>query len=196
MPGVIDTDTVFPIPYADSNAHRRRSVGKLTRRSAPVRASPALVTSGSRKFHWRNICLRGKESGVLFHDLVTHRDDGLRRKRHRNKGADASGRWRREKKHPSSRVPRIGRFNWRPRRYRPVIKFSSFAAPASVDVRRAPLRSPALRTLYGLAAETNTPAAPVSKMQPTRELADGALHQLVTVGEHAGRRAYIFWRRI
>ncbi|MGF6302684.1 hypothetical protein OKW42_006037 [Paraburkholderia sp. WC7.3d] len=96
-----------------------------------------------------------------------------------------AGGWR-EKKHPSSRVPRIGRFNWHPDRYRPLIEFSSFVARASVDVRRAPLRSPALRTLCGLAAETNTPAEPVSKMQPTRELPGDALHQLVTVAEHAG----------
>lgn len=102
---------------------------------------------------------------ALFHDLVTHRDDGLRRKRHRNKDADASSRWRREKKHPFSSVPQIGRFNWRPDRCRPVIVFSSSAVPASVDVRRAPLRSPVLRTLYGFVAKTNTPAEPVSKIQ-------------------------------
>lgn len=136
-----------------------------------------------------------EKSGALFHDLVTRRDDGLRRRRHRNERADASSRWRREKKHPSSRVPQIGRFNWHPDRYRPVIEFSSFVARASVDVRRAPLTQPSAedvvrargRDQYACGAGVENAADP----RASRRRASSVGHRCGT----CWRWAYIFRRR-
>ena len=124
----------------------------------------------------------------LLHDRVTHLDAIA------ITGADASVGWRCEKKHFFNGAPD------RPIQLapRPLASCNGIFVVCSSCIRRHPqstLPQPSAEDVVrAIAAETNTPAEPASKMQPTRELPYDALHQLVIVAEHAGRWAYIFRR--